>query len=56
MEVLAYALSIVNASKGEIPNDFACKGGEGVMEEDYVVVSSHCALSIDEIGVCSRSK
>lgn len=48
MQVLAYALSILNASKGEIPNDFAGEWGEGVVEENYVIVSSHWALSIME--------
>ena len=45
---MAYALSIVDASKAEIPKDFAGKGGERVMEEDYVIVRSHRALAIDE--------
>lgn len=43
---MAYALCILNTSKGEVPNDFPGEGGEGVVEEDYIILGSHCALAI----------
>lgn len=55
MHFLAYALSILNASKSKIPDDFAGERREGIMEEDYIIVLNHCAPAIDENGVCYRN-
>lgn len=45
LQTLAYALSILNASKSEVPDDFAREWRKWVMKQDYIIVSSYCALT-----------